>query len=90
MEWFVYALYNATVNKIYIGQTGNLDKRLIEHNSKRGNHFTAKTSGEWKIVYKETVTSQKDALKREKELKSYQGRQFIKNLIYTHSPVAQR
>ena len=40
--WFVYALYNSEINKVYIGQTGNLERRIEEHNLKEGNHFTAK------------------------------------------------
>ncbi len=87
MEWFVYALYNSEAGKIYIGQTNNIERRLREHNEKLGNHFTAKVKGEWKLIYKEELSSRVEALKREKQLKSYKGRQFIKNLIY--SPVAQ-
>ena len=86
MSW-VYALYNIETNKIYIGQTNNIEHRLKEHNDKRGNHFTAKVVGEWKLVYEEELSSRNKAIRREIELKSYQGRKFIKNLIY--SPVAQ-
>lgn len=79
--WFVYALYNAESNKIYIGQTGNIEKRLVEHNQKRGNHFTAKTVGEWMVIYKEDAVDRKTALLREKQLKSYRGREYIKQYI---------
>ncbi len=79
--WFVYALYNAEKNKIYVGQTKNLEKRLVEHNQKRGNHFTARIAGEWIIIYKEEVTDLKTALTREKQLKSYRGREYIKQYI---------
>lgn len=79
--WIVYVLYNKEQKKLYIGQTSNLERRVFEHNQKRGNHFTAKIKGEWKIVYKEEVKTRKEALIREKQLKSYRGRQFIKNFI---------
>ncbi|KKQ66936.1 MAG: hypothetical protein US86_C0002G0053 [Candidatus Daviesbacteria bacterium GW2011_GWA2_38_24] len=79
--YFVYALYNSKEDKIYVGQTRNLEKRLFEHNSKLGNHYTAKLTGSWIVVYKEEVVSRRVAINREKQLKSYQGRQFIKNLI---------
>ncbi|HSA83649.1 MAG TPA: GIY-YIG nuclease family protein [Patescibacteria group bacterium] len=59
--WFVYALYNHTRQKIYIGQTGNLEQRIAEHNKKRGNHFTSKIDGEWVIIYKEEVKSRREA-----------------------------
>jgi putative endonuclease len=78
---FIYGLYNKENKRIYIGQTANLEKRLEEHNKKRGKHFTAKTSGEWALIYKEEVLTRKEALIREKELKSYKGRQFIKQYI---------
>lgn len=77
----VYALYNNAVDKIYIGQTSNLALRLNEHNGKRGNHFTAKFEGEWKLIYQESVTTRSEALKREKQLKSFRGRAYIKQYI---------
>lgn len=79
--WFVYALYNPLVGKIYIGETGDIVRRLHEHNEKRGNHFTAKVDGNWNLIYKEQVESRKQALVREKQLKSYRGREFIKQYI---------
>ena len=78
---WVYALFNKQAEKIYIGSTDNIERRLLEHNKKRGNHYTAKTVGEWKIIYKEEVKSRKEALIRERQLKSYRGREFIKKLI---------
>lgn len=81
MNRFVYAIYNKKYNKIYIGQTNNLERRLNEHNSKFGNHYTAKVGGDWEIVYQEKVLTKEEVLKREKQLKSYQGRKFIKTFI---------
>ncbi len=82
MDWFVYTIYNKKSDKIYIGQTNNLNRRLVEHNKKLGKHYTAGIDGEWELIYKEKQDSRKDAIIREKQLKSYQGRQFIKNLIF--------
>jgi putative endonuclease len=79
--WIVYALYNLEKEKIYIGQTANIERRLIEHNQKRGNHFTANIKGDWKLIYKEEINTRREALIREKQLKSYRGREFIKKLI---------
>ncbi|MEK7558844.1 MAG: GIY-YIG nuclease family protein [Patescibacteria group bacterium] len=55
----VYALYNKENRKIYIGQTGNIEKRLEEHNKKRGNHFTSKLKGDWVIIYEKSKQSRK-------------------------------
>jgi putative endonuclease len=80
MLW-VYAIYNQLNDKIYIGQTKNLDKRLVEHNQKRGKHYTAKFEGEWKLVYKESVSTRLEAIKRERQLKSQKGRESVKSNI---------
>lgn len=79
--WFVYVIYNADHDKIYIGESGSVEERIIAHNQKRGNHFTAKFSGKWKLIYKEEAVDCKAALIREKQLKSYRGREYIKNYI---------
>jgi len=85
MYYHVYALYNKNCAKIYIGQTQNLDERIDLHRKKIfENSYTAKLPGEWILIYREKVNNRKDALKREKQLKSYQGRQFIKSLIPTN------
>ncbi len=76
--WVVYALYNRNIHRFYIGQTNNLYRRIREHKEKRGKHFTAKAKGVWELVYREECTSRRDAITREKQLKSYRGREFIK------------
>lgn len=81
LSMYVYALFNLKVNKIYIGQTADIEKRLISHNRKIGNHYTAKFHGEWKLIYKESVATRSEALKREKQLKSFRGREFLKQFI---------
>lgn len=78
----VYAIFNPENHRIYIGQTENLEERLVLHNNKRfKNSYTAKFNGEWKLIYQESFLSRKEALIREKQLKSYRGREFLKNYI---------
>jgi putative endonuclease len=80
----VYVIKNEK-NKLYIGQTADLEKRMMRHNRclpNKPDSFTAKQGGCWKIVYTEEKNSRKEAMKREKELKSHQGREFIKKLIH--------
>ena len=78
---FVYTIYNKKADKIYIGETGDIEKRLREHNEKRGNHFTAKFAGKWELVYKEEFENKQESLKREKQLKSFKGREFVRKHI---------
>ncbi|MEK7577184.1 MAG: GIY-YIG nuclease family protein [Patescibacteria group bacterium] len=80
--YYVYAVYNQENNKVYVGQTKNLEERLNLHNSKlfKGS-FTSRFSGHWELIFKEKVNTRKEALIRERQLKSYRGREFIKKLI---------
>jgi len=81
--YFVYAIYNRQAKKIYIGQTHDLDKRLKEHNDANNlTHLYTKRIGiGWELVYSESVTDRKQALVREKQLKSFRGREFVKKHI---------
>ena len=79
---WVYAIYNKTHSKIYIGQTQDLKERIDLHNSaKFKNSYTSRFDGEWQLIYFEEVGTRQQALIREKQLKSYRGRQIIKRFI---------
>jgi putative endonuclease len=78
----VYALYNYKHKKLYIGQTRDIELRIKFHEEKIfKNSFTSRFDGRWNLIYKEEQPNRSDALIREKQLKSYRGREFIKKLI---------
>ena len=79
----IYVIYNYTAKKIYIGQTDNLTRRLAQHNKliKNLSKYTSRFEGQWELIYFEKYVSRQEALKREKQLKSYQGRLFLKQYI---------
>jgi len=80
--YYVYAIYNREQDRIYVGQTSNLDQRLRLHNNQSfSGSYTADLGGEWRLIYKEAAPDRSLALGREKQLKSYRGRQFIRSLI---------
>ncbi|MGC9336774.1 MAG: GIY-YIG nuclease family protein [Candidatus Cloacimonadia bacterium] len=75
MKYYTYVLYSQKYDKIYIGFTNNLMRRLHFHNQGiKG--WTAKFIP-WELVYHEEFETKAEAMKREQELKSYQGRKFI-------------
>jgi len=81
--YYVYAIYNQESDKLYIGQTNNLSRRVIEHNDKILNkgHYTSKYPGQWQLIYQEESSDRSHAIARERELKSYRGREFLKKYI---------
>lgn len=74
-----YVLLNEN-NNIYIGHTADLKLRLLRHNNKlphKKTSYTYKRGLEWKLIYTEYFKSRKEARYRERQLKSYQGRQWL-------------
>lgn len=80
----VYAIYNTDKEKIYIGHTAEIERRLKRHKGKLPNakkSFTAKNKGQWLLVYGEEFKTRRETIKRERELKSAKGRESIKTFI---------
>jgi putative endonuclease len=80
MQFTVYVLHSVSFDKIYIGYTSDLESRLRSHNELATKGWTMKFRP-WNVVHSETFESKILALEREKELMSYQGRLFIRNVI---------
>ncbi len=76
----VYVLYSELFEKIYIGFTSNLLQRFRNHNElgKKGWTISCRP---WKVVYTEIFEQKASAIKREKELKTAKGREWIWSLI---------
>ncbi len=74
--YFVYVLRSESYNRFYIGMTGDIERRIKEHNS--GKTKSTKGYRPWKLFFYEKYPSRKEAREREKYLKSGVGREFIK------------
>ena len=72
----VYVLHSKKYDKIYIGRTTNLPERFKSHNELGTKGWTIKFRP-WTIVHTEEFETKHEAMKREKELKSAKGRQWI-------------
>lgn len=76
----VYILKSKKFDKIYTGYTSNLITRFYSHNKLSKSGYTARFRP-WRVIYTEVYNSKREAMKREKWLKSGVGRKFIKNNI---------
>jgi len=72
----VYALYSSKFNEIYIGYSTNAENRLASHNHERNKGYT-KRYQPWEMVFKEEFKTRSEAMKREKELKTAMGRDYV-------------
>lgn len=77
---YVYILKSKKYDKLYVGCTKDLRKRLEEHNADKS-EFT-KHKGPWEVRYYEAFYSQEDAFSREKRIKNHaRGIQELKKRI---------
>ena len=74
--FYVYCLESKKFDEHYFGYTDNLKKRLKEHN--QGLNFSTKRYLPWKLIYYEACMNRDDATRREKYLKTNQGRRMLK------------
>lgn len=78
--YFVYLLENKINLRWYIGFSEDLKTRLKQHNAKKGAKFTKTET--WKLIYFECYANKKDAIGREKFLKSGSGRKYLKKQLF--------
>ncbi len=78
-EYFVYILKSLKDGRYYIGSTGNVEDRLKFHNS--GLQRSTRHRVPFVVVYVEVKASKAEALKREKQIKSYKGGVAFKKLV---------
>ena len=77
--YYVYVLQSERDHKFYTGFTKELNTRIEEHNSKLSKATAWRTP--LKLVYYEFCLNNKDAMKRERYLKTTWGKRYIKGRI---------
>jgi len=82
MFHFTYVLQFKNSKELYKGYTKNLKLRLEQH--KNGKVESTRNKGQFKLIYFEGCLSQQDATRREKYLKTYLGRMFLKNRLKSY------
>ena len=66
----VYVIYSTSFNKIYIGQTEDIERRMIEHNNGLLSVYT-KRYKPWQIVYTEEYETRAEAMKQGRQLDKF-------------------
>jgi putative endonuclease len=77
--YFVYILQSRSSARYYTGQTHDLDARLIYHNSNWSKSL--RNRGPWELVYREEYATRSEALRRERQIKSWKDRDMIERLV---------
>jgi len=79
MSFHVYILLSESTDRYYIGQTQNLEERLSYHNANYSKSL--KNRGPWKLLYEEPYQTRSEAVRRERQLKSWKDRAMIERLV---------
>ena len=85
MYW-TYALYSKSGDVVYVGQTDDMEKRIQQHNGLTKFKFWTHRHKPWEILHTETFETRKEAIIRERQLKTGQGRAFLRSLIPPSKP----
>ena len=83
-RYFVYILASGINGTLYVGVTGDLEKRIFFHQTDFIKGFTKKY-GVHDLVHFEEFDNPEDAISREKQLKKW-NRQWKINLIEEDNP----
>ena len=84
MAYRVYILYSPSLDKFYVGHTGDeLIERMRRHLSEHKG-FTAKAK-DWEIAFTETQPTKEDAYRRELAIKAWKSKRMIQQLIEKHN-----
>ncbi len=69
--FYIYILRTSS-NTLYIGQTNNLEKRILEHKNKTSKSAKyTRYFNSFELVYKESFVTRSEAMKREWQLKQW-------------------
>ena len=82
MLYYVYILQSEKDGKFYTGYTNDLKLRFEQH--QKGLVESTINRRPLKLIYSEACLNQKDATHREKYLKSYHGKMFIRNRLKSY------
>lgn len=82
MWYYVYILQSEKDGEFYTGYTKDLKLRFEQH--QKGLVESTKNRQPLKLIYSEAFLNQQDATHREKYLKSYYGKMFIRNRLKSY------
>ena len=80
--YYTYVLQSKADGKFYTGFTKNLKLRFEQHNEQLVG--STKSRVPLKLIYYEACLDRNDATKREKYLKTYHGKIFIKKRLKSY------
>lgn len=87
MHYYIYILFSQSINRFYIGYSGDVTKRVKQHNENTSDKYTGRAK-DWviKAVFKTPTKS--DAIVLERFLKKQKSSVFIEKIIDPNYPLS--
>ena len=79
MPYHLYILQSETTSRYYVGQSLDVQARVAYHNANYS--LSLKNRGPWKLVYTEQYATRSEAVRRERQIKSWKDRRMIAKLL---------
>jgi putative endonuclease len=80
--YYTYVLLSDKDGKFYTGYTADIERRFEAH--QKGKVTSTKDRRPFKLIYYEACLNQNDATHREKYLKSFHGKMFLRNRLKSY------
>jgi putative endonuclease len=73
--YFIYVIKSITHSNRYIGSTEDIPQHLTDHNNGKCRYTDGRKP--WALIYEEEFGTRSEAMRRERFLKSGQGRKWL-------------
>jgi putative endonuclease len=80
--YYTYVLLSSKDGRFYTGFTKDLKLRFEQH--RKGEVESTRDRGPLELIYYEACLDQKDVVKREKYLKTYHGKQYLRRRLKSY------
>ncbi|BDU24519.1 MULTISPECIES: GIY-YIG nuclease family protein [unclassified Flavobacterium] len=78
---YLYILYSKSSQKFYIGETNNINERVIKHNNHSYSNSFTKIANDWEIVLTFNCNDRDEALYLERFIKRMKSKTFNDKII---------
>jgi putative endonuclease len=78
MAYYAYVLRSISTGRFYIGHSGNLARRLADHN--RNHTISIKNRGPWELIYSEEFATRAEAASRERQMKRMKSHRWVEQV----------
>jgi len=80
MCYYVYVIYSKSKDAYYVGSTGDLGRRLNEHNTQLNQEAFSKIATDWEYFHTIECSNIETARKIERDIKKMKSRIYNENL----------